>query len=82
MKTGKKCRVICHEDMTDHDHASIGNFLGAPVIAIEKVTTGNEVLGAVRTIKEYSKSLGKDVTAIIPLEIGGMNSIAPLYTAA
>lgn len=68
--------------MTDDDHASIGAFLGAPLVAIEKVTTGNEVIQAVKCIKDYFEPIGKKVTCLMSAEIGGMNSIAPLYTAA
>ena len=35
------------DDMKDDEHTIIGAFLGAPLVAIEKVTTGNEVIKAV-----------------------------------
>lgn len=82
MKQGKKCRIISYEDMNDQDNSIIGAFLGAPLVAIEKVTTGNEVVSSVETMKEFYENKGKKITSLMSAEIGGMNSIAPLYTAA
>lgn len=36
--------------MKEDDHTLIGAFLGAPLVAIEKVTTGNEVINAVKSM--------------------------------
>lgn len=51
MKQGYKLRVITHDDMTPDDNACIGAFLGAPLVGIEKITTGNEVLNAVECVQ-------------------------------
>lgn len=75
-------RIISHEDMRDDDFSTVGAFLGAPLVAIEKVTTGNEVVSAVKSIQEVYEGSGKKITSLVSAEIGGMNSIAPLYTAA
>lgn len=47
MRNGKECKIIAHDDMDNEEHTIIGAFLGAPLVAIEKVTTGNEVINAV-----------------------------------
>ncbi len=57
---------------------SVGG-MGAPTISREKFPKGDEDLGSLRAIEEFS---GTDVDAIIPGEIGGANSMAPLCVAA
>lgn len=56
---------------------SVGH-IGAPTIGIEKLPRGDEELEALRTLEEVS---GESVDALIPGEIGGANSFAPLITA-
>jgi len=80
LKDGKKLRVLSHQDFKEEDRAAIGAFLGAPTVGIEKITTGNEVVDAVKLIMDAFPH--EKVTAICSVEIGGMNSLAPLYTAA
>ena len=43
MKTGKKVRVIAHEDMRDDDYTCASFFFGAPIVGIEKLLSGTEV---------------------------------------
>ncbi len=57
---------------------SVGG-MGAPTISREKFPKGDEDLASLRAIEKFS---GTDVDAIIPGEIGGANSMAPLCVAA
>jgi DUF917 family protein len=67
--------VIQPEDLpADATVASVGG-MGAPTIGVEKFPNGNEELRSLRAIEEFS---GRDVDALIPGEIGGVNSIVPL----
>ena len=50
MRQGYECKIVSHDDMKEDDHTLIGAFLGAPLVAIEKVTTGNEVINAVKSM--------------------------------
>ena len=62
----------------DADVTSVGG-IGAPTISREKFPKGDEDLNAMRAIERYS---GEQIDAIIPGEIGGANSMAPLCVAA
>lgn len=71
--------VIQPEDLpADATVASVGG-MGAPTIGVEKFPNGNEELRALRAIEEFS---GREVDALIPGEIGGVNSIVPLCVSA
>ncbi|WP_339056439.1 DUF917 domain-containing protein [Candidatus Regiella endosymbiont of Tuberolachnus salignus] len=54
-------------------------MIGAPSVMIEKLPNGSESIEACRFIERY---LGKKIDAIYPIEIGGVNSLLPLATAA
>jgi N-methylhydantoinase A/oxoprolinase/acetone carboxylase beta subunit len=82
LKQGYKLRVIAHEDMGEDEYGICGAFLGAPTVGIEKVTTGNEIIEAISTITSLKSEADKKVTCVLSCEIGGMNSVAPLYAAA
>lgn len=58
--------------------ASVGG-MGAPTISREKFPKGDEDLSSLRAIERFS---GEQVDAVIPGEIGGANSMAPLCVAA
>jgi hypothetical protein len=54
--------------------ASVGG-MGAPTIGVEKLPNGREEINALESIERFS---GREVDALIPGEIGGVNSIVPL----
>ena len=56
---------------------SVGG-MGAPTISQEKLPNGTEDLSSLRLVEELS---GETVDAIIPGEIGGANSMAPMCVA-
>lgn len=58
--------------------ASVGG-MGAPTIGVEKFPNGQEEIRALTAIEQAS---GRDVDALIPGEIGGVNSIVPLCVSA
>lgn len=53
-------------------------IIGAPTVILEKIPAGTEFVGAVRAMASY---LGKDPVALMPIEIGGMNTLIPLAIA-
>ncbi len=53
--------------------------IGAPTVISEKVPAGPEFTGVVNALSSY---LGKKPVAIMPIEVGGMNTIIPLAVAA
>ncbi|WP_206922485.1 DUF917 domain-containing protein [Alicyclobacillus suci] len=54
-------------------------MMGAPTVFLEKVPAGEEGYLAVRRMERH---LGKSVTALCPIECGGMNSMIPFVVAA
>jgi uncharacterized protein len=52
---------------------------GAPVVGLEKLLSDSFADVSVRRLEQY---LGRKVDAIIPLEIGGVNSLLPLVAAS
>jgi len=54
-------------------------MIGAPTVFLEKIPAGTEFVGAVRALASY---LGQQPVAIMPVEVGGMNTLLPLAVAA
>jgi DUF917 family protein len=54
-------------------------MLGAPTVSQEKLPNGTETLAALRALEEAA---GLRATHLVPIEIGGMNSLIPLALAA
>lgn len=54
-------------------------WIGAPTVSIEKLPNGSEAVAGLRRLESL---LGRKVDAILPIEIGGANGLAPLITAA
>src|SRR5690606_3525657 len=53
--------------------------IGAPTVILEKVPSGAEFVGAVMSLANF---LGEKPAAIMPIEVGGMNTLIPLAVAA
>lgn len=54
-------------------------MLGAPTVMVEKLPRGDEILKAFHLLEQR---LGAEITHIVPLEIGGLNSMMPFCLAA
>jgi DUF917 family protein len=52
--------------------------IGAPTVILEKVPAGTEFVACVRALAAH---LGKEPVALMPIEVGGMNTLIPLATA-
>lgn len=53
--------------------------MGAPTVSVEKPPGGGELLASVAKVE---KEVGRDATAIMPIECGGINSTFPIAVAA
>ena len=53
--------------------------VGAPTVIVEKIPSGKEFTEAVRALAAY---MGRPIDAIMPVEVGGMNTLIPLAVAA
>jgi DUF917 family protein len=67
-----------HEVPDDALVAGIG-MIGAPTVLIEKLPSGAEAMTAFRALQ---RELGRPITHVLPIEVGGMNSLAPFPVAA
>lgn len=62
----------------DDDVVAVG-MIGAPTVLSEKIPAGDEFARAVRELRQH---LDREVTHIIPEEVGGTNSMMPVAAAA
>ncbi|MEV4162057.1 DUF917 domain-containing protein [Nonomuraea dietziae] len=53
--------------------------MGAPTVLLEKLPAGTEELAALRALEAV---LGRKATHIVPIEVGGVNSMIPIAAAA
>ncbi|MFI6097782.1 DUF917 domain-containing protein [Lentzea sp. NPDC051213] len=67
-----------HEVPDDALVAGIG-MIGSPSVMIEKLPAGEEAVTAFLTLQ---REIGRPITHVLPIEVGGMNSLAPLPVAA
>lgn len=68
---------IC--ELEDDATVCIVAMLGAPTVLMEKACSGADIELA---IERMSQRLGKPIDAILPAEIGGVNSTIPIVAAA
>lgn len=52
--------------------------VGAPTVILEKIPAGTEYVGSVHALSNY---LGEKPAAVMPIEVGGMNTLIPLAVA-
>jgi DUF917 family protein len=52
--------------------------IGAPTVILEKIPSGVEFKGSVAAMAKY---FGQDPVALVPIEVGGMNTLVPLAIA-
>lgn len=71
-------RLISTDELQPDDILLSTGMIGSPTIMIEKIPNGEESILACRRAEQYLK---KPITAIYPIEAGGINSLLPLATA-
>lgn len=72
-------KVITMDELDDEALVVPVSGMGAPTVTIEKLSTEEEIIKPVNKLEEI---LGKKVDVIIPIEIGGTNSLVPVVAAA
>lgn len=72
-------KLISAAELDDDDLVVPSAMMGAPTVMVEKVPSGEESLAAFSALEDY---LGKKITATMPIEAGGVNSLLPLALAA
>ncbi|MBI5876973.1 MAG: DUF917 domain-containing protein [Chloroflexi bacterium] len=79
VKAGRTATIIRPEDVPD-DACVVSVFnMGAPTVGYERLPQGEEEWTALRALEAH---IGRKADAIVPGEIGGSNSIAPLVVGA
>ncbi|WAH37155.1 DUF917 domain-containing protein [Alicyclobacillus dauci] len=71
--------LVSLDEIDDTDVVFPVAMMGAPTVFLEKVPAGEEGYMAVQRMERH---LGKKVTALCPIECGGMNSMIPFVVAA
>lgn len=66
-------------DLKDDDIVLPTAMMGAPTVMVEKIPSGEEIITAIRSLAAF---LGTEVTATMPMEAGGVNSMIPFAVAA
>jgi DUF917 family protein len=79
LKQGHIINVIAPEDVDDDALITSVGFMGAPVVSVERIKRGDEPLIAMRALEKH---IGKTFDYIVPGEIGGSNSTAPMVVGA
>jgi uncharacterized protein len=76
---GASIRIIDKEALADGAFVVTVACMGAPTVMTEKIPN---IISLEKTLRHMEKILNRQVDAIIPLEIGGINSTLPLILAA
>ncbi|HEU4959343.1 MAG TPA: DUF917 domain-containing protein [Sphingomonas sp.] len=71
--------LIAPDRLPDDALVAPCGWIGAPTVSVEKLPSGRETLAGLRKLEEI---LGRPIDALLPIEIGGGNGLAPLAAAA
>jgi len=71
--------LISLEEVKDDDLIVPSAMMGAPTVIVEKLPKGDEIIKAFKSLESY---LGREITATMSAEAGGLNSVTPLTVAA
>lgn len=72
-------KVINIDELKDDDFVLPVSGMGAPSVLVEKIPSFEQL---VNPLKAYEEAIGKKVTVIMPIEVGGVNSLIPVAVAA
>ncbi|MCK8615310.1 DUF917 domain-containing protein [Gordonia sp. C13] len=78
-RRGSVATLMDPDEVADDDLVVASAFMGAPSVVMERIPSGDEAVEALRVLERH---LGRTVTAIVPMECGGLNSMIPLLVAA
>lgn len=72
-------RLVALDALPDDALVAPCGWVGAPTVSVEKLPSGREALLGLR---ELERIAGRPIDAVMPIEIGGGNGLAPLLAAA
>ena len=79
MRAHGPVRLIALDELADDALVVPAAMMGAPTVMVEKLPRGDEIVNAFQGLQAY---LGRTVTAVTPIEAGGLNSTTPFIVAA
>lgn len=71
--------LLALDDIDDDANVYTIAMLGAPTVLVEKAACGDDIDLALAKLQHYT---GKPADVLIPIEIGGVNSLVPVMAAA
>jgi DUF917 family protein len=71
--------LVSLEHLADDALIAPCGWIGAPTVSTEKLPNGSEATHGLRRLEQL---MGRKVDAVLPIEIGGGNGLAPLIAAA
>ena len=71
--------MVSLDDLADDALVVPCGWIGAPTVSVEKLPNGREATDGLRRLEQL---LGRKIDAVLPIEIGGGNGLAPLVAAA
>lgn len=71
--------LIDLDELADDALVAPCGWIGAPTVSVEKLPNGGETVAGLRRLETI---LGRKIDAVLPIEIGGGNGLAPLVAAA
>lgn len=74
-----RIELVTLDDLEDNALVVPCGWIGAPTVSAEKLPNGHESVAGLRRLESL---LGQPVDAVLPIEIGGANGLAPLIAAA
>lgn len=72
-------KIVSPDEISDDATVAFIAMLGAPTVLVEKAASGADIDLAVHRL---SQRIGKSIDALMPAEIGGVNSTLPIVAAA
>lgn len=79
IRTYGPVQVITIEDLKDDQFVLPVSGMGSPSVLVEKIPSTEQLTNPVAA---YEKAVGKKVDVVMPIEIGGVNSLIPVAVAA
>jgi DUF917 family protein len=78
LERGARFRIVDPADVPDDAWIVGSGGIGAPTVSVEKLRRGDEEYRALRVLERH---MGVRFDGIVPMEVGGGNSIRPLVAA-
>ncbi len=71
--------IVALDSLADNALVAPCGWIGAPTVSVEKLPNGREAAAGLRRLERLA---GRKIDAVMPIEIGGGNGLAPMIAAA